>query len=305
MEGSAVFLGLPAISIAALQRRYALALIGVAICLGLVLTTQVRVFVLVSAVPVLLILLFSSRSRRNSARYTAGKKVGVAVASLFLVMLGAYVNLSRTGSLELPEDSLMRGMYLICDRIDGGIPGTGNASLETVAKALLFPLYNRLLTVDYNFPVDPPRYTADIMMARPETGSGFRHYPFLWYTDAYLAGGWYGAFQGAVWGFIMALWEGTMAGRPVISAVFLPYFTWTLYMFFRGAGAQVFHIVSRELYLHVVILLAGGLYLQWMRTHGSYGRQAVPRIGKKAGERAYPTNQPIRQMLRLKRPAIT
>ena len=269
-------LGLPAISICALQKRYILASIGVALCLGIVLTSLVRMFVLVSAVPVLLILLFGSRPRRNFGRHSRASKVGIAVVCLTLAMLGAYAVYLRTGSLDLPEDGLQRGMYLICDRVDAGIPGTGNASLETVAKALLYPFYNRFLTVDYNFPVDPPTYIADIMVARPVVGGSFRHYPFLWYTDAYLAGGWYGAFQGVVWGFLMALWEGIMAGRPVISAVFLPYFSLTVYMFFRGAGAQVFHIVSRQLYFHVVVLLLGGFYLQWVWAQGLRSSQALP-----------------------------
>lgn len=273
-------LGLPAISICALQKRYVLASIGVALCLGIVLTSLVRMFVLVSAVPVLLILLFGSRPRRNFGRHSPGSKMGIAAVCLILVMLGAYAEFLRTDSVELPEDGLQRGMYLICDRLDSGIPGTGNASLETVAKALLYPFYNRFLTVDYNFPVDPPTYIADIMVARPVVGGGFRHYPFLWYTDAYLAGRWYGAFQGVAWGFILALWEGAMAGRPVISAVFLPYFTLTLYMFFRGAGANIFHIASRELYFHVVVLLLGGLYLQWVSNHRSSVSKAVHHANK-------------------------
>jgi hypothetical protein len=285
----AFVLGWPAISIAALQKRYVLASIGVALCLGIVLTSLVRMYVLVSAVPMLLILLFSSRSQRNSDRFTTGTKFGVTVISLFLVMLGAYTIVLRTGSLELPEEGLPRGMYLICERVDHGIPGTGNASLETVAKALIYPFYNRFLTIDYNFPVDPPTYIADIMVARPVIGSGFRSYPFLWYTDAYLAGQWYGAFQGVVWGFIMALWEGTMAGRPVISAVFLPYFTLTLYMFFRGAGANMFHIVSRHLYFHVVVLLVGGLYLRWVSTQGSNDRKAVDYANKGSLHLRYPS----------------
>ena len=268
-------LGLPAITISALQRRYVLASVGVALCLGIVLTSLVRMFVLVSALPVLLIILFRSRPKLNSGGRTSRSKLGAAVVSLILVMLGTYAVFLRTGSVERPENGLQRGMYLICDRIDGGIPGTGNASLKTVAKSLLYPFYNRLLAVDYNFPVDPPTYIADIMTVRPEVGAGFRHYPFLWYTDVYLAGRWYGAFQGVVWGFIIALWEGMMAGRPAVSAIFLPYFTWTLYMFYRGAGAQVFHIVSRQLYFHVVVLLLGGLYLQWVLAHGLRGSPAI------------------------------
>ncbi len=122
------FLGLPAISISALQKRYVLASIGVALCLGLVLTSEVRVFVLVSAVPMLLILLFGARSRRNSGRYTAGKKLGVAVASLFLVMLGAYVNLSRTGYHAMISRAItgVRGASLIVN-----LPGSPKSVRES------------------------------------------------------------------------------------------------------------------------------------------------------------------------------
>ena len=275
-KGLLLFLGLPAISVATLQRRYVMASIGVTLCMGLVLTSYVRMFVLISAVPMLLILLFgNSASRRGSGRYATSKKPGVAAACLLLAVLGGYVTSLREGSLELPEDGLQKGMYLVCDRVDSGISGTGNASLETLAKAILYPFYNRLLTVDYSFPIDPATYIAEITIAHPPVGVGFQHYPYLWYSDVYLAAGWFGAFQGVIWGFVMALWEGVMCGRPIISAVFLPYFTLMLYMFYRGAGAQIVHIVSREIYFQITVLLVGGLYLHLVWNNRKHRPQAV------------------------------
>jgi hypothetical protein len=273
--------GLPAISICALQGRDALASIGCVACLVPVLTTQARVLVLPSVVTMLVIVAFRTRSAGTPHQTSVGKKAGLTMAGLLLLVLGAYVSYLRTGSLDLPEEGLPHGMYLICGLVDGGIAGTGNASLETVGKSLLFPFYNSFLTVDYTFPTDPATYTADIMMERPVVGGGFRHYPFLWYTDVYLAGAWYGAFLGLVWGFIIGLWEGAMAGRALLSAVFLPWFTWVLYMFFRGAAAATFHFASRYLYFHVLVLVVGGLYLQFVWIRGMNGFEWRPRDSQK------------------------
>ena len=81
----------------------------------------------------------------------------------------------------------------------------------------------------------------------------------------YLAAGEHGAILGLVWGGVFGLFEGLMAGRPVVSALFLPSFSWTLYFFYRGAAAAVFLIVSRQMYFHLVVLLLVGGYAESVR----------------------------------------
>ncbi|HWQ57032.1 MAG TPA: hypothetical protein VN442_25320 [Bryobacteraceae bacterium] len=281
-------LSTPVLTIAALQRRYIICLVGAVAGVSVVVATHVRELVLLAVLPTILVLLF----RRSGTR----KAVVVPFAVLF-VGLGTYVEYIRSDVIELPDEFLPRGMYLISKQVDGGISGTGNTSLEITAKALVFPFYNRLLIPDYNMPADSATYTAKIMVAQPAVESGFQHYPFLWYTDVYLAAGRLGFWQGLVWGGIFGLWEGAMAGRVIVSAVYLPCFARSLYLFYRGAGAHVFHIVSRQLYFHLVVLLLGGLYLHraFQRRKRTHTVRRAPLPSVLSGKYVYKGVRPSRE----------
>jgi hypothetical protein len=247
-------LSTPVLVIAALQRRYFICLAGAAAGMSVVLATHVREPVLLTVVPPVLLLI---------VKYSGKSKALVVGFAVLFLALATSLEYMRSNEFKPPEEFLPRGMYLISQLVDAGVAGTGNTSLEITAKALSFPFYNRLLTDDYNMPADSPTYVANIMMARPVVESGFRHYPFLWYTDVYLAAGRMGFCLGLVWGAIFGLWEGAMAGRVLVTAVFLPCFVRTIYLFYRGAGALVFHIVSRQLYFHLMVLLLTVLFTQW------------------------------------------
>ena len=171
-------LSMPAITISALQKRYVIALIGVCAGLALVLATGVRVFVLISVVPMLLILFFGSLPTRVSLNRARSKQLVAVLGVALVVATGTYVNFIRTDSVEqFPEESLTLGMYHIIGLVDGGIAGTGNSTLETLAKSVAFPIYNRILIPNYEFPLDPATYIAQIRLARPSIGAGFDTIP--------------------------------------------------------------------------------------------------------------------------------
>ena len=246
-------LSMPVLTLSLLRGRYALPAAGLLAALSITVATTVREPLLVSALPLMLTLLVV-RIQHRSWSVLKLRLAAVAAAAL-IAAFGTYIGHVRTGAVELPEQGLARGMYLVFELRDGGIKGTGYASLETVAKALAFPFYNRYLIPDYKFPRDPATYVADIMVVRPEV-TGFRHYPFLWYTDVYLSQGRPGLWQGLVWGGLLGSFEGLLAGRALASAVFLPTFTWILYIFYRGGGAAVFHSASRQIYFHLFVLMS-------------------------------------------------
>jgi hypothetical protein len=249
-------LSMPVLTLSLLRGRYGLPVAGLLAALSITVATTVREPLLVSALPLMLALLVVRIQHKSSS--VLKLRMAAVLAAALIAVFGTYIGYVRTGGVELPEQGLARGMYLVFELRDGGIKGTGYASLETVAKALAFPFYNRYLIADYKFPRDPATYVADIMVVRPEV-TGFRHYPFLWYTDMYLSQGRPGFWQGLVWGALLGSFEGLLAGRALASAVFLPTFTWILYIFYRGGGAAVFHSVSRQIYFHLFVLMLGSI----------------------------------------------
>ncbi|MBZ5582311.1 MAG: hypothetical protein LAQ30_08930 [Acidobacteriia bacterium] len=246
--------------LAVLRRRYWLAALPLAGTVAIVVMTHVRDPLLYSAFPLLIIILLSPWPRCRTARI--GKRVvGVVVAATMLVGFGAYVVFLRTGTVRLPEFDLTRGMYLVFQRVDGGVQMTGTDSLEMAAKSLVWPVYNRHVTPNYSIPNDPPYYIARITTLYHSTGP-VCHFPFLWYSDVYLSMGWFGMFQGVVWGALLGIWDAATRKNSVVWAVNLPFLTWTLYMFTRGVVGGSFSRVSPLVYTQLAILLAGFIWTE-------------------------------------------
>ena len=269
---------MPLGTVAALQRRYIATTIPSLVCFCLVIITHVREFVLLAPVPTMLIALFRTTSERVS-RWTRSL---IPIAILLTAGLGSYIGYLRTETVKLPEEFLPRGMYLVIELVDGGMTPIGNRSLEALLKALAFPIYNDLFFPDVTLPSDPARYIGQVMTPEPE-GEGC-HYPFLWYTDVYLAAAGSGYLQGAIWGALFALWETAMLRWTPLLAVCLPGFCWALYMFTRGAAASAVQMVSRQFYFHIIVLGIGLLALWLQRnswsmfasgglSRGTYGRR--------------------------------
>jgi hypothetical protein len=159
--------------LAFLRRRYWLAALPLGITVLMVFMVHVRDFLLYSAFPLLIIVLFLPESRGRGPRIGM-RLAGVTAAAILIVGFGAYIEFLRTNTVNLPEQGLTRGMYLVIQQVDGGVQMTGLDSIETAAKSLAWPLYNRHVTPDYSLPNDPALYEMVRHVAGRIVGSHFR-----------------------------------------------------------------------------------------------------------------------------------
>jgi hypothetical protein len=260
--------------LAFLRRRYWLAALPLGITVLMVFMVHVRDFLLYSAFPLLIIVLFLPESRGRGPRIGM-RLAGVTAAAILIVGFGAYIEFLRTNTVNLPEQGLTRGMYLVIQQVDGGVQMTGLDSIETAAKSLAWPLYNRHVTPDYSLPNDPALYIPLITTVL-QTTRGIRHFPRLWYSDVYLSMKWFGMLQGVLWGAIFGFWDALARKNSVVWAVNLPFLTWTVYMFTRGAVASSFSMVTPLIYTQMAILLTGFMWAQRRNKNQTLWQQPRP-----------------------------
>ena len=254
-KGLLFAISMPLAVILILQRKYFYASIPVMFCLALVVMMKVRVFVLYSVFPVLITFAFLFMQSTYDIKHKFKMMVLMGLLAIGVGAGGSMVMYMRTEKFELPETILPHGMYLTFIQVDRGVPKTGFDSLELAVKSMLYPVYNRFLSTEYELPEDPAEYIAELVTGRYNTFEGYRHFPFLWYTDAYLGLGRHGWIYGLIWGSILAMFEGLMRKNILLWCLFLPYFIWIIYLTVRGAPGHAFYVANRNLYIEFFIFL--------------------------------------------------
>lgn len=245
----------PAIVLAAMQKRFLLAIAFCTPFLYFALHLAVRSFALLSLIPLLTVCFYQvicdGRSRTKFRRILQIS----FVASILLISISIVIMRDKNGHVSLPDAGMPFGTVQAMTMADRLNERTSFNSLTLYGVHYINP-FMRLFSIDLPNVEDTPVIIARLLDGVPEGWPIYFHYPALLWADAYLSFGWNGLWLAVFWALILFLWDTVMLRYPLMLAMLLPYFVWHCYMLIRGAVAVASTPVSYSLYISLIVFLA-------------------------------------------------
>lgn len=275
----------PLITILAMRKKIAIALIACLPFLFFAVYLKVRSFALLSVVPVFVVLYFQGtdiavgKRRRFFRPLLAGGMIFVVFVAVSVLV--TYKKAADIAGLEnapgevtgLPDAGMVYGSAIVFRHVDATGEVLGASGLWKYLWNLVSP-FMRMFGKAPPEGMDPAVYMASIVDGVPLNSGIMFHYPTLWYSDAYLTFGVPGLLLAVLWGAIFSLAEWVMLRNQIVLAIFLPFFTWHIYMIIRGTPAIASVPFSYAAYMSVLVMLVFSQMRFWKRRRSS-GRQAV------------------------------
>lgn len=251
------------VPIAALNKRYFLALMG---CLPFVVAAyllQVRSFALLSIIPFVVVYLYQVLVDKSGATRIGSLKtmISVVVSLLLLGGLSVFIKYSVSGNVGLPDAGLPYGAAIIFQEADKEALFTGWNSLALYASNCLRPF---LILFGMSQPqlTDTPVIMARLIDGVPTSYDVYYHYPTTWYADSYLSFGHIGVWLGLFWGVVVSLYEKVMGLSRLWFALLLPFYVWHAYMLVRGSVAVAAVPFSYAMYITLLVSLVVGAWVR-------------------------------------------
>lgn len=272
--------GAPLVTIAALRKRYLIALLGCLPFIYFSMKLHIRSFALLSLAPVAIIYLLQYLAATRGRLFSDIKKLLViALFSFLLLATSVAIVLSKRGGDGLmatqvfPDSGMPYGTTVLMTLIDKYGVQTGFDALTLYGLNIVNP-FVKLLDLPRPDIDDPPVVMAAIYDGVPSWWDIYYHYPALWYTDAYLAFGDSGLWMAVFWGLVFVFLEYLLKRNVFIFSLLLPFLTWHAYMAVRGATAGAAVPFSYAAYVVVLAALAAGpgrfFYHFWRRQRGRH-----------------------------------
>jgi hypothetical protein len=222
----------PFITISAMRRQYARALLACVPFLYFAFAMKIRSFALLSLIPVAVI---------YALQVTAGRRLSLAklarfglyggALGLILIMSSALILSNKIGtkgkSFAMPDSGMPFGTAIMMELSDKFDVKTGSDALVLYGRNLINPftkVYEKLSDEKLEWVEDPPFVMGRLYEGAPDNWRAGFHYPALWYADAYVAFGQAGLLLAALWAAIFVFWEAFMSTRMLVFALMLPFF---------------------------------------------------------------------------------
>lgn len=265
----------PLITIAALRKKYLIALLGCIPFVYFAAHLHVRSFALFSLVPVTIIYLLQATTGRRAGLLQRTKTlIWGAGLVLGLLLLSSAILVAKSGgkstTFTLPDAEMPYNAVIVRHAIDKFHVATDWDGLILYARNLVNPflrVFQKFGVTIVEPRVDPPVVMAGLIEGVPKNWEVFYHYPTLWYSDAYMAFGNYGLLLAVLWAAVLRLWEWIMARNLLLFGMLLPFYSWHVYMLIRGATAGSTVPFSYSVYVVFIIAVAlGGM--RALKTNG-------------------------------------
>lgn len=215
---------------------------------------QVRSFI----VPLILCAIFVAIINRG---LILGKLRGIKKASYYVLFLitvfvvfGA-ISYKKIGQLVLPEIMLPKYLLIVIDKIRYGSDTLGFNSIYGFLHGCALPWIKLFSFASLSPDADTPVYAASLIFDTTNFQGVYYHFPVLWYGDAYISFGSYGAFLGFFWGFILVVTEYVLKKNELIFVMFSQFYAWLLFFIIRGAIANSTISISYAFYMQLLFYL--------------------------------------------------
>lgn len=251
----------PSIVLFVVTQKYLMAFLGVVLFFYISIESDVRSFLLISLVPAVIAFFVIQMQRRDFAfdqrlRLLGNKlqekrfMIAILLVIIALGVIFALFSKKRTGHVELPESSLVRGMLVVMAQ-ERDINYSGWITQRHYLYGMLSPFYK---IAGYAAPQgERTAIQAASLWFGGRTPNVFQHNPYLWYTDAFISFGFTGVAIGALWGVVFALSEFLLCRNTITFCLFIPSFVWHAYFVFRGAADN--SILGYAFWLQCAVLM--------------------------------------------------
>jgi hypothetical protein len=238
------------ISILFIQKKYNSSLFITLFFIYFAISSTVRSFYIFSIFPCVIIFYLNKNISGSSLSRLIFNKISIILISLLAVTF-TIIGDQRELTEVLPEQSLVKYLILIIYKISNGYSQTGFDSIQHFTYGAISP-FAKFFGIEKPESLDVQEYFASLAFGY-KTAIVFMHYPSLWYADAYSSFGWIGITFGIYWGLFLYTIEHMLRKNLISFSIFIPIFTWVVYLIMRGAIGISLQAISYPFYINLLI----------------------------------------------------